>query len=213
LSTKIVNPPAGSMRVFGRRIANPPQVHNLPHIGFGVYTEEMDRVFLDCSARTLEQLGSRIETCLSMLTDDQVWARGSENENAVGNLVLHLCGNVRQWIVSGAGGRPDARDRDSEFSAQGGIPVAELAGRLRTVVQDAGAVLGAVPAERLLERIVVQKYEVTVLEAIYHSVEHFSMHTGQIIFATKMLTGSDLGFYRHLNRGAAAPAQAGQVTP
>jgi len=150
-----------------------------------------------------------------MLTDDQVWARGGENENAVGNLVLHLCGNVRQWIVSGAGSRPDARDRDSEFSATGDIPVAELAERLRAAVREGVAVLGEVTAARLGERIVVQNYEVTVLEAIYHVVEHFSMHTGQIIFVTKMLTGSDLGFYRHLSRpgGASAPAPGGPVTP
>ena len=162
----------------------------------------MDRLFLDCSAKTLEQDRSRIETCLGMLTDEQVWARGSANENAIGNLVLHLCGNVRQWIVSGAGGRPGSRDRDSEFAAAGGIPVAELAERLRTVVEDAVAVLSAVTAERLVEPLVVQGYHVTGLEAIYHSVEHFSMHTGQIIFITKMLTGTDLGFYRHLSKAS-----------
>jgi uncharacterized damage-inducible protein DinB len=174
--------------------------------------------FLEYSAKTLQQLASRIETCLGSLNEDQVWARGSENENAVGNLVLHLCGNVRQWIVSGAGGRPDNRDRDSEFSAKGGIPVSQLAARLQAVVQEAVAVLGEVTAERLAERIVVQQYDVTVLEAIYHVVEHFSMHTGQIIFATKMLTGSDLGFYRHLkqsgvNQASAAQAPGAQVKP
>jgi uncharacterized damage-inducible protein DinB len=177
----------------------------------------LSSAFLECSAKTLRQLGARIETCLSSLNADQVWARGGENENAVGNLVLHLCGNVRQWIVSGAGGRPGSRDRDSEFSAKGGIPVTELAGRLQAVVQEAVAVLGEVTAERLGERIVVQEYDVTVLEAIYHVVEHFSMHTGQIIFINKMLTGSDLGFYRHLKQGAPAPPGGGQgggqVTP
>jgi uncharacterized damage-inducible protein DinB len=162
----------------------------------------MDRVFLDCSAKTLEQYRSRIETCLGALTEEQVWARGGENENAIGNLVLHLCGNVRQWIVAGAGGRPDIRDRDSEFAAQGGIPPADLAARLRAVVQEAVAVLGEIKAERLVEPLVIQNYHVTGLEAIYHSVEHFSMHTGQIIFITKMLTGADLGFYRHLSKAS-----------
>lgn len=156
-------------------------------------------MFLDYSAKKLEEYQSRIETCLNLLSEDQVWARGRENENAAGNLVLHLCGNVRQWIVSGAGGLPDARDRDSEFSAKGGIPVGELVVRLRAVVQEAVGVLSRVSAERLQERLVIQNYPVTVLEAIYHSVEHFSMHTGQIIFITKLLTGSDLGFYRHLS--------------
>jgi uncharacterized damage-inducible protein DinB len=169
----------------------------------------MHQAFLDFSAKKLQLLCSRIETCLSSLNEDQVWARGGDNENAVGNLVLHLCGNVRQWIVSGVGAQTDIRDRDTEFSTRGGIPVSDLAQRLRATVEEAVRVLGAVRSERLMEPIAVQKYDVTVLEAIYHVVEHFSMHTGQIIFATKMLTGSDLGFYRHLRTTAAH----GQPTP
>jgi uncharacterized damage-inducible protein DinB len=169
----------------------------------------MHEAFLDYSAKKLQQLCSRIETCLGTLNQEQVWARGSDRENAVGNLVLHLSGNVRQWIVSGVGGRPDIRERDAEFSAKGGPSVADLAQRLRATVDEAVAVLQAVPEERMMERIVVQKYDLTVLEAIYHVVEHFSMHTGQIIFATKMLTGSDLGFHQHLRTTAAH----GETTP
>ena len=153
--------------------------------------------------RRLEQSFSRIEACLGKLSEEQVWARGSENENAIGNLVLHLSGNVRQWIVSGVGGRPDIRQRDREFSARGDISIPELKERLRGIVGEAAAVLGAVTPERLAERVVIQKYEVSVLEAIYHVVEHFSLHTGQIIFATKLLTGSDMGFYPHLRSSAA----------
>ena len=148
-------------------------------------------------------MAGRIETCLSGLTEEQIWARSSENENAIGNLVLHLSGNVRQWIVSGVGGRPDTRQRDAEFAARGGDSGAELVARLKEAVGEAAGVLAEVTSERLSERIVVQHYDVTVLEAIYHVVEHFSGHTGQIIFATKMLTGSDLGFYRHLRDAAA----------
>ena len=128
--------------------------------------------------------------------------RGSDNENAVGNLVLHLCGNVRQWILSGVGGEPDVRDRDAEFAARGGMPVTELAARLRVTVEEAAAVIAAVPPERMAEPLLIQKYEVSVMEAIYHVVEHFSEHTGQIIFATKLMRGIDLGFYAHLRRGA-----------
>jgi len=155
-------------------------------------------VFLDFSARKLRQLASRIGTCLAGLTEEQVWARGGENENAIGNLTLHLCGNVRQWIVSGVGGRPDVRERDAEFAARGGPNTAELSQRLQSTVAEAAAALEAVTPARLAERVTVQGYDVSVLEAIYSVVEHFSMHTGQIIFATKILTGADLGFYRHL---------------
>ena len=165
--------------------------------------DSLHRLFLDCSVRRLELSLSRIEACLEKLSEEQVWARGSENENAVGNLVLHLSGNVRQWIVSGVGGAPDTRERDGEFSARGDISIPELKQRLRGIVTEAAAVIGAVTPERLAERVVIQKYEVSVLEAIYHVVEHFSLHTGQIIFATKMMTGSDVGFYRHLRSNAA----------
>jgi uncharacterized damage-inducible protein DinB len=162
---------------------------------------ETDHLFLECSIRRLKELTPRIETCLDKLTPEQVWARGGENENAIGNLVLHLCGNMRQWILAGVGGMPDARERDGEFAARGGASTPELSARLRETVDEATAVIAAITPERLAAPLVVQGYRVTVLEAVYHVVEHFSMHAGQILFATKMLTGSDLGFYRHLAGG------------
>jgi uncharacterized damage-inducible protein DinB len=162
----------------------------------------LDRLVLDFSARKLQELMGRISVCIGQLDDDQIWSRGGENENAIGNLMLHLAGNVRQWIVSGAGSRPDTRDRDSEFAARGGISKAAVEARLRNTVDEAVAVIGGLTPERLAERVTIQGYDVSVLEAVLHVVEHFSMHTGQIIFATKMLTGADLGFYRHLSKRA-----------
>jgi uncharacterized damage-inducible protein DinB len=157
------------------------------------------RLFLDFSVRKLQQLAGRIEDCLARLDEEEIWARGTDSENAAGNLVLHLCGNLRQWIVAAIGGAPDLRRRDQEFAARGGMTVSDLAAHLRQTVQEATAVLAALPAERLEERLRIQNYDVTVLEAIYHVVEHFSGHTGQIIYATKLLTGKDLGYYRHVS--------------
>jgi uncharacterized damage-inducible protein DinB len=154
--------------------------------------------FLNCAAEKLAELCPRIETCLGKLTPDQIWMRGAENQNAIGNLVLHLNGNVRQWIISGVGGAPDNRTRDAEFAARGGIEIAELRERLESTVREAIAAIGKVTPERMTEIVTIQKYEVTVMEAIFHVVEHFAQHTGQIIFVTKMLTGEDLGFYKHL---------------
>jgi uncharacterized damage-inducible protein DinB len=162
----------------------------------------MHRIFIECSSKTLEQLLSRIRDCVNKLTPEQIWARGGESENAIGNLVLHLNGNVRQWIVSGVGGAPDTRWRDAEFDARGGVGTAELLDLLQTTVREAIAVIAQVTPERMTERVTIQKYDVTVMEAIFHVVEHFSQHTGQIIFATKMLTGEDLGFYKHLKAAA-----------
>ncbi len=168
----------------------------------------LDRLFLDCSARRLSQLASRIDDCLGRLDDSQVWFRGGENQNAAGNLVLHLAGNVRQWIVSGVGGAPDVCDRDAEFAASGGVGVEELRRLLGATAHDAAAVIANLPAARLAERVRIQGYDVTVLEAIYHVVEHFAQHTGQILFATKAATGEDLGYYAHLSG-----AGHGQKTP
>ena len=172
-------------------------------------TKTIDRLFLDHSVSKLRQLTERIETCLGKLNEEQVWARGSQNENAIGNLVLHLCGNVRQWIIAGVGGQPDVRERDAEFAARGGVVVAELTRRLRGTVDEAVSVIESVTPTRLSQRLLIQQYDESVLEAIYHVVEHFSMHTGQIIFATKMLTGADLGFYQHLRTTSAH----GEKTP
>src|SRR5437879_5364779 len=153
----------------------------------------LEAVFLQYSSDKLGQLCGRIETCLDKLTPEQIWLRHGQNENAVGNLALHLAGNVRQWIVGAVGGEPDVRERDREFAARGGVAPAELKERLRSTVDRALAVIRSLPHSRLADRVTIQGYNVTVLEAIYAVVDHFSGHTGQIIFATKFLTGEDLG--------------------
>jgi len=159
----------------------------------------LEQEFLAFSSKRLRELASRIEICLAALSSEQVWKRGGENENTVGNLVLHLCGNVRQWIVSGIGGDPDTRQRSEEFATQGGVSAVELRERLTDTMDRAVRVIEAVGAAELQKRRNIQGYEVSGLEAIYHVVEHFSMHTGQIIFAAKAITGADFGFYRELS--------------
>jgi hypothetical protein len=155
--------------------------------------------FLNCAADKLTELCARIETCLGKLTPEQIWMRGTDNQNAVGNLVLHLNGNVRQWILSGVGGAPDARIRDQEFAARGGMEPEALGRLLRETVDSAVALIVALPHSRLTECETIQGDDVTLLKAILHVVEHFSGHAAQIIFITKMLTGEDLGFYSYLS--------------
>jgi hypothetical protein len=137
-----------------------------------------------------------IDSCLQKLTDDQVWSRGAPHENSIGNLVLHLQGNVRQWIVSGVGGEQDIRNRDSEFAAQGGLNVPQLRSQLKETVRSAVDTIASTTPERLVAQIHPQSRTVSALEAIYQAVGHFQQHTGQIIFATKILSGEDLGLYR-----------------
>jgi uncharacterized damage-inducible protein DinB len=165
---------------------------------------ELARVFVRFSVEKLEKLSERIDDCLGRLTTEQVWTRGCDAENAVGNLVLHLCGNVRQWIGFGVAGKADVRARDSEFQARGDVTSAELRDRLRSAVAEAILVVQGINPERLTEKTNVQGYDVTVLEAVYHVVEHFAQHTGQIISATKRMTQRDLGYYGHLTKGGTA---------
>ena len=136
-----------------------------------------------------------IEKCLSLLTVDQVWTRPNAVSNSIGNLVLHLRGNVQQWIVSDIGQRAFARDRPAEFAQREALPINQILPPLQTTVDDAANVIAGLSASRLVERVVIQDYDVTVLSAVFHVVEHFSLHTGQIVYQTKILTGLDLSSY------------------
>ena len=138
----------------------------------------------------------RLRRALTSLPEEDVWWRPNEASNSVGNLLLHLAGNARQWIVSGVGGRADMRERDSEFAARGGQSGKDALARLEEVVLQVDEVLSQLTPSALEERRTIQGNDVTVLQAIYHVVEHFSMHTGQILYIAKLRTGADLGLWR-----------------
>lgn len=144
----------------------------------------------------------KIERCLDVLTDEQIWWRANAQSNSIGNLVLHLCGNARQWIVCGVGGAAGARDRDAEFAQREVIPREELTVLLKGTLRDVDATLSQVDSARLLESRTIQGLDVSVLDSILHVVEHFSMHTGQIILLTKLLTSGDLRFYEFVENKA-----------
>jgi hypothetical protein len=158
----------------------------------------VESLFLQFSTAKLRQYTDRIEVCLGKLTEAQIWTRGGQNENAIGNLALHLNGNVRQWIVTSLGNKPFTRDRDSEFSTRQGHAPADLATSLRQTIGEAVQIISSLDTDRLIRMYEIQNYRVSGVEAVYHVVEHFAEHTGQIIFATKTLTGEDMGFYWHL---------------
>lgn len=138
----------------------------------------------------------KIRSALDHLDEGDLWWRPNPASNSVGNLLLHLAGNLRQWVVHGLGGRVDVRDRASEFSARGGLGVDDAFQRLRISVEEADRVLEELDPGRLNRPLTVQGLETTGLRALYHAVEHVSMHTGQILLLVKARTGRDLGFYR-----------------
>ena len=151
----------------------------------------------------------KIERCLERLSDEDVWWRANHESNSIGNLLLHMAGNARQWIVCGVGGAIDGRVRQQEFDQRSGIPGRELLERLRKTLAEVDDVLAGFDQARILEQRRIQGYDVTVLEAIFHVVEHFSMHTGQIILLTKMLKSVDLKFY---DLSGDAPASVWKLT-
>ncbi len=138
----------------------------------------------------------RIIQCLRLLSAKDIWWRPNPTSNSVGNLVLHLSGNVRQWIISGLGGEPDHRQRDKEFAERGPIPRLKLLARLRRTVREACRVLDGLSSRELARLHLIQGFRVTGFEALSHVTEHFAYHTGQIIFATKLKLGVDLQFTR-----------------
>ncbi len=154
---------------------------------------DLSRAFLDKSRRLLvDDSLPKIERCLDRLSLDDIWWRPNEASNSIGNLVLHLCGNLSMWIVGGVGRRPFERNRQQEFDERGPVAASDLRRRLQEVVAQADAVMKELSDSELLARRQIQGYDVTVLEAIYHVVEHFGMHTGQIILLTKARLSEDL---------------------
>jgi uncharacterized damage-inducible protein DinB len=166
--------------------------------------------FLDeARYRLKRQHLSHIISCLRGLSDEEIWWRPNESSNSVGNLVLHLCGNVRQWIISGVGGAVDVRNRDLEFSEQGPLPRQGLIVLLRGAINEACYVLAHTPTDSLGEPFIRQGFRTTRLRAIAHVVEHFAYHTGQIIYVTKLKGARDLRFTRLPKAKKAARAKAG----
>jgi uncharacterized damage-inducible protein DinB len=147
------------------------------------------------SRRYLREYLTKIRLAVSVLDDDIIWARPNESSNSIGNLMLHLSGNARQWIVSGVGGAADIRDRQSEFDQRAPLPATSLIDWLEQTVTDVDRVLASLTPADLHTRRTIQANDVSVLEAVYHVVEHFSMHTGQIILLAKSKQPDRIRFY------------------
>lgn len=163
------------------------------------------QLFIDRSRRYLAaEYLPKVRRCLDVLGEEDLWWRPGAQCNSIGNLLLHLSGNIRQWVVGGIGGEPDIRQRQTEFDADGAHTRAELMDLLETTLRDVDRVLSGLSAATLLEPRVIQGRDVTVLEALYHATEHFGMHTGQIIYIAKLRTGADLEFY-DIEDGVARP--------
>jgi len=169
-----------------------------------------EAAFLAYSRQKLVDYRAQIERCARLLAQAELWHRANDHSNSVGNLLLHLRGNVMMWIVAGLGGKPFERDRPAEFAQRDPLPLEPTLTDLADALQKADAVIAAMTPADLERRYKIQNYDVTGLEAVYHVVEHFALHTGQIITMTKAMKNCDLSVYdaqghRRDNRKSGAP--------
>ena len=142
-----------------------------------------------------DEYRTKLKKTLDAVPEEVVWWRADPQSNSVGNLLLHLAGNVRQWIVSGVGGAADKRHRADEFAAEGGKTREELWSIVDAALRDADAVLARLDDASLMRKVTIQGRETTVLSAVFHVVEHFSMHMGQIILLAKLRAPGAIRFY------------------
>jgi uncharacterized damage-inducible protein DinB len=152
----------------------------------------------------MEEYHTKLRRAVRVIPADVIWQRANDQSNSVGNLLLHLAGNVGQWIVSGVGAMPDTRDRPAEFNTRGGASADELLARLDDVLSQADAVLAGLTADSLAERRTIQGRDVSVMAAVYTAVQHFSTHLGQIIMIAKEHAPGSIKFYDDAN-GRARP--------
>jgi len=158
-------------------------------------------LFLEFSRdKLLKQYWPRLRTCVEQLSDEQIWWRPNDASNSIGNLILHLNGNVRQWLVVSFNRQEDARDRPAEFNERTGISGSALIERLGATMEQASQVLARLTESDLLSSFEIQGHHVTGLAAVYQVLEHYGVHYGQILYVTKLLREKDLGFYSALNK-------------
>jgi uncharacterized damage-inducible protein DinB len=151
--------------------------------------------FIEQSLHRMHENTARIGKCLDQLTEKEVWLRPNLSSNSVGNLMLHLCGNIRQYAVSSLGNLPDTRTRDAEFQATEGFDKKQLLQLLTDTIKVAEVIIQTSDVENILQKRTVQCYNLSGMGIIIHVLEHYSYHTGQIAFWTKELRNKDLGFY------------------
>jgi uncharacterized damage-inducible protein DinB len=161
--------------------------------------------FLQHARTKLAEYFGQVNRCALLATTEELWHRANEHTNSIANLLLHLAGNLHQWVAAGLGGAPLRRDRAAEFAQRGPLPAAELLRPLDAVLRECDSVLGGLSAAELARRYTIQEYEVSGLVAVFHVVEHFALHTGQIVHITKTLRNVDLSIY-----DAAGHKRAGQ---
>ena len=157
-------------------------------------SDELLNATIAAATHELDSALARIKHCLDQLTEAHVWHRPGEGQNSIANLLLHLAGNLRQWIIVGLGGGHDNRDRPREFNASEGPPKDELLRLLEETVREVKETLAHQTAADLIRVRRIQGFDVTGLAAIFDSIPHFRGHTQEIVFRTRLLLGDTYRF-------------------
>ena len=147
----------------------------------------------------MEENTPRIERCVAELSEAEIWQRPNASSNSVGNLMLHLCGNIRQYAIASLGNSKDERQRDSEFAAQGGRTKSDLLEKLHVTVEEALETIRQTSDQEMLRVRMVQGFQLSGIGIALHVCEHYSYHCGQIAFWVKLLKDKDLGFYANID--------------
>lgn len=158
-----------------------------------------DMMVQQAQLRIIDENINRILKCLDMLSDEQIWLRIHRHTNPIGNLILHLEGNARQWILTSFCDWPDTRQRQLEFESTEKISKNLLKERLNQLAQDLKLCFQKISEQELLDEYEVQCYRETGISILVHVIEHFSYHTGQIAYVTKWLSEKETGFYEGQN--------------
>lgn len=156
---------------------------------------EIIKEFISQAIYRIDENTQKLTTCVQELEESEIWKRPNPHSNSVGNIILHLCGNIRQYAISSLGNTKDVRERNKEFSADGGYSAEELLKKLTDTIHEAKNIIQNITEEELLRKRQVQGFTHSGIGIIIHITEHYSYHTGQVIFWIKLLKDKDLGFY------------------
>lgn len=166
-----------------------------PVIHYFYEMKKLAREFIEQCTSRMDENTVKIFSCLEKLHEEDIWLQPNESSNSIANIILHLCGNIRQYAISSLDHQADTRERDKEFSARGGYTKEELKNKLASTVMEAIKIIRASDKKNLRDVRSVQGYSLSGMGIIIHVTEHYSYHTGQIVLLTKLFKNKDLGFY------------------
>jgi uncharacterized damage-inducible protein DinB len=161
---------------------------------------EVSRAFLDTSRFFVSGYWSDIQECLNMLSTEELWWRPNDESNSIGNLLLHILGSLSHWILGGIGGAEIRRTRAEEFDRRSPLPKEDLLSKFHSTLQDVDRVFATINPSQLNNKMRIAGKEITWMAAIYLTIQHISMHTGQIILVTKLRTGKDLALPQFIDQ-------------